>query len=143
MKLNPALKIKLFFKTYWKPLTLIFLFYCFALLAVLRANDYYVDDTGRAVIGYGWTSDFKRYGSTFLGVAPYSLALWLYKFDAPCMALALFFFCHSRLSWDYSWLKPKSKKIFSPCPPRASLNLCVYGLFFFFWQCFCRSKILC
>lgn len=139
--------VKLFFKSYWKPLLLILIFYVFTLLAILRANDYYVDDTGRAVIGYGWTSDFKRYSSTFLsffllnlntkaadlspftqifalalvalssvilcllltgkkngeklpalplalsaflGIAPYSISLWVYKFDAPCMALALF-----------------------------------------------------
>ena len=140
-------EVKLFLKTYWKPLLFIFLFYCFSFLAIIRANEYYVDDTGRAVIGYGWTSDFKRYSSTFLsffllnmntkvvdlspftqifallltafssvflclilsgkkngaklstlslvlstflGIAPYSISLWIYKFDAPCMALALF-----------------------------------------------------
>ncbi len=123
----------------------LFAVYCFAFIAIWRANYYYADDMGRAVIGYGWTSDFNRYSSSalqfflvnmnlklvdlspytqvlalfltalssmmliylfakrdkkpsllavvasaFLGLCPYTIACFVYKFDAPCMALALF-----------------------------------------------------
>lgn len=140
--------IKLFFnflKQNKKIFIIIFAVYCFAFVAIWRANFYYADDVGRSVIGYGWTSDFGRYSSSalqffllnmnlklvdlspytqvfallltafssfiliylfterekkpsfptilasaFLGLCPYTIACFVYKFDAPCMALALF-----------------------------------------------------
>ena len=134
-----------FFKQNKKLFFILLAAYCFAFIAIWRANYYYADDVGRAVVGYGWTSDFNRYSSSalqfflvnmnlklvdlspytqvlalaltalssmmliylfskrdkkpsflavaasaFLGLCPYTVACFVYKFDAPCMALALF-----------------------------------------------------
>ncbi len=125
-----------------KPFLWLSLLYAVALLAILRANYYYVDDLGRAVLGYhGWL-DWSRYvtqvlsfvvslapkltdisplpqflavglmslsgllviysltgkkeiswplllGALPMGLSPWFLECFTYKFDAPYMALAV------------------------------------------------------
>ena len=126
-----------------KPFLWLFLLYTFSLLALLRANYYYVDDLGRALLGiHGWL-DWSRYvtewlsflvqptpkltdvsplpqllavalmalagllviytftgkkeigwplllGALPMGLSPWFLECFSYKFDAPYMALAVF-----------------------------------------------------
>ena len=125
-----------------KPFLLLCLSYAFALLAILRANYYYIDDQGRALIGYrGWL-DWSRYvsegisylvqptpgltdasplpqllavaimaivgvlviytltgkkeigwslwiGALPMGLSPWFLECFSYKFDAPYMAISV------------------------------------------------------
>ena len=124
-----------------KPFLIVFAIYCFAMLAVWRSGVSFVDDRGRAIFGYAWTSDFNRFSSTafglamnandrlldispwpqilgmgilsvvsvmltyvfcnkkikylplvlttFVGLLPLTVECWLYKFDAPCIALSV------------------------------------------------------
>lgn len=138
-------KVRCFVKTmrpFVKPFLVVFLIYAFAMLAVWRSGVSFVDDRGRAIFGYAWTSDFNRFSSTafglamnvndrlldispwpqilamgilsvvsvmlvyvfcdkkikylplvltaFFGLLPLTVECWLYKFDAPCIALAVF-----------------------------------------------------
>lgn len=151
-------------KRFWKPFLIVFSIYCFSMLALWRANVSFIDDVGRAPIGYGWTSDFNRYSSSFLsfflinmnlkladlspytqilamaflaissiiityvlcekkiktvplilttlfGLTPMAITCWSYKFDAPCMALAVlasvmpFIFWPSEKASKKSWIK--------------------------------------
>lgn len=125
-----------------KPFLLLCLWYTVALFAILRANYYYVDDLGRAMLGYhGWL-DWSRYvtqglsffvsltpkmtdisplpqllavglmsisgllviysftgkkeiswplllGALPMGISPWFLECFTYKFDAPYMALSV------------------------------------------------------
>ena len=125
-----------------KPFLVVLLIYCFAMLSVWRSGVSFVDDRGRAIFGYAWTSDFNRFSSTafgllmnvndrlldispwpqilgmmilsvasvmityifcdkkikylplvltaFIGLTPLAIECWLYKFDAPCIALSVF-----------------------------------------------------
>ncbi len=136
-----------------KPFLLLCLFYTGSLLALLRANYYYVDDLGRALMGFhGWL-DWSRYvtqGLSFVihptphltdisplpqllavvlislagllviytftgkkeiswpllaGVLPMGLSPWFlecfsYKFDAPYMALSVFVSVLPFLWWE-------------------------------------------
>ena len=52
-----------------KPFLIVFAIYCFAMLAVWRSGVSFVDDRGRAIFGYAWTSDFNRFSSTAFGLA--------------------------------------------------------------------------
>lgn len=124
-----------------KPFLVVLFIYLIAMFAILRANYSYIDDVGRATVGYAWNADFGRKSSSllsyilntnfklsdispltqvmatailsvaniivtyaycgrkikyaplimscFLGLTPFMLALWVYKFDAPCMAISI------------------------------------------------------
>lgn len=128
-------------KPFVKPFLVVFLIYAFAMLAVWRSGVSFVDDKGRAIFGYAWTSDFNRFSSTafgllmnandrlldispwpqilgmailavasvivtyvfcdkkikylpliltaFIGLTPLAIECWMYKFDAPCIALSV------------------------------------------------------
>ncbi|MBR2543628.1 glucosyltransferase domain-containing protein [Candidatus Saccharibacteria bacterium] len=141
MKIEVLKKRLLVFKPFIKPFLVVFLIYVLAFLAVLRAGVSFVDDRGRAIFGYAWTSDFNRFSSTafgllmnvndrlldispwpqilglamlsvvgvmltyvfcdkkikflplilttFVGLLPLTVECWLYKFDAPCIALSV------------------------------------------------------
>ena len=54
-------------RPYIKPFLVVFIIYFVALSSILRANYSYMDDAGRAVNGYAWTSDFNRVSSSLLG----------------------------------------------------------------------------
>lgn len=124
-----------------KPFLIVFAIYSVAMLSILRANYSYMDDAGRAIDGYAWTSDFNRVSSSilgfalnvnlrlsdisplpqiiailmlsvssvvlmsvfcrgrvsylplisscFIGLTPFMYGCWVFKFDAPCMALSI------------------------------------------------------
>ena len=59
-------KIKIL-KPFIKPFLLLFAIYCLAIFTIVRANYLYIDDTGRAITGYAWDSDFNRFTSSFIG----------------------------------------------------------------------------
>ena len=64
-------KVKYFFKLlkpFVKPFLVVFAIYAFAMLAVWRSGVSFVDDRGRAIFGYAWTSDFNRFSSTAFGL---------------------------------------------------------------------------
>ena len=141
MRLETLKKKFLVLKPFLKPFLVVFLIYGFAFLAVFRAGVSFVDDRGRAIFGYAWTSDFNRYSSTafglllnvndrlldispwpqilglaflsmvsviltyifcdkkikylplvlttFVGLLPLTVECWMYKFDAPWIALSV------------------------------------------------------
>lgn len=68
MKLETLRKKFLALKPFLKPFLIVFLIYCFAMLAVWRSGVSFVDDRGRAIFGYAWTSDFNRFTSTAFGL---------------------------------------------------------------------------
>jgi len=136
-----AEKILRTFKPFIKPFLIVFFIYAFAMLAMWRSGVSFVDDKGRAIFGYAWTSDFNRFSSTafgllmnandrlldispwpqilgmgilaiagvvvtyvfcdkkikylplilttFIGITPLAIECWMYKFDAPCIALSV------------------------------------------------------
>ena len=55
-------------KPFMRPFLVVFLIYAFAMMAVWRSGVSFVDDRGRAIFGYAWTSDFNRYSSTAFGL---------------------------------------------------------------------------
>ena len=129
-------------RPFLKPFLVVFLIYSFAMLSVWRSGVSFIDDRGRAIFGYAWTSDFNRFSSTafgllmnvndrlldispwsqmlammilaivsvmityifcdkkikylplvltaFIGLTPLAIECWMYKFDAPCIALSVF-----------------------------------------------------
>ncbi len=128
-------------RPFLKPFLIVFLIYGFSMLSVWRSGASFIDDRGRAIFGYAWTSDFNRYSSTafgllmnandrlldispwsqilammilaatsviityilcdkkikylplvltaFVGLTPLAIECWMYKFDAPCIALSV------------------------------------------------------
>ena len=141
-------------KPFIKPFLVLFAIYAFAFLAVWRSGISFVDDRGRAIFGYAWTSDFNRWSSSaiglllnvndrlldispwpqilamailsitgviltyifnnkkikylpliltsFIGLLPLTIECWLYKFDAPCIAISVLVSVLPILFWPKS-----------------------------------------
>ncbi len=136
-----------------KPFLWLSLLYVLALLALLRANYYYVDDQGRAILGYHGWQDWSRHvtqvlsffvsltpkltdispltqilavgimslagllviycltgkkeiswslllGALPMGLSPWFLECFTYKFDSPYMALSVFVSVLPFLWWE-------------------------------------------
>lgn len=135
-----------------KPFIIVLVIYAVAISSIVRANYNYMDDAGRAIDGYAWTSDFNRVSSSlfgfalnvnlklsdisplpqimaiillsassviltyvfcnkkikylpliassFIGLCPFMYGCWVFKFDAPCMALSLFISTIPLLFWN-------------------------------------------
>jgi len=126
---------------FMKPFFVVLAMYSVAMLSVWRGGVSFVDDMGRAIYGYAWSSDFNRWSqswlsyalnsnftladisplpqiaammflasagvivtylfcgkeikylpltlSAFIGLSPFTIENWLYKFDAPGMAMSI------------------------------------------------------
>ena len=150
-------------RPYIKPFLVVFIIYFVALSSILRANYSYMDDAGRAVNGYAWTSDFNRVSSSLLGFAmnvnlkladisplpqivaiamlsissvaftyvfckgqirylpllascyigltPFMYGCWVFKFDAPCMALSILASIIPILFWNKLMEKSTRQKV--------------------------------